>query len=157
MRRRPGTPPGEVPGRSRGSQEACLDAAKRPEIDSSHALHPVAPLLNQESLEERLAYHFRRPELLAVALTHSSAAGELQPSGQPLGGGGAALGDSNERLEFLGDAVLALAVSESLVSAFPGWSEGQLSKSRARLVNAGSLAEAARRLDLGAHLRLGKG
>jgi ribonuclease-3 len=120
-------------------------------------LHPVAQLLNHESLEERLAYHFQRPELLAVALTHSSAAGELQPSGQPLGGGGAALGASNERLEFLGDAVLALAVSESLVSAFPGWSEGQLSKSRARLVNAGSLAEAARRLELGAHLRLGKG
>jgi ribonuclease-3 len=65
--------------------------------------------------------------------------------------------DDNEKLEFLGDAVLTLVVSESLLSNFPAWREGQLSKARASLVNAGALAEVARRLDLGAHLRLGRG
>ena len=62
-----------------------------------------------------------------------------------------------ERLEFLGDAVLELLVSEYLLATFPEWSEGQLSKSRARIVNAGSLEVAARRLRLGEHLRLGRG
>jgi len=64
---------------------------------------------------------------------------------------------NNERLEFLGDAVLELLTSEYLLSAFPQWSEGQLSKSRARLVNARSLEAAGRRLQLGEHLRLGRG
>ena len=65
--------------------------------------------------------------------------------------------ESNEKLEFLGDAVLELLVSEELVRAFPDWSEGQLSKSRARLVNATALSLAAQRLGLGQHLRLGRG
>lgn len=65
--------------------------------------------------------------------------------------------DNNEKLEFLGDAVLELVVSEYLVRAFPVWGEGQLSKSRARLVNATALSLAAQRLSLGRHLRLGKG
>ena len=65
--------------------------------------------------------------------------------------------DDNEKLEFLGDAVLALVVSEALLTNFPAWREGELSKARATLVNSGALAEAARRLDLGAHLRLGRG
>ena len=64
---------------------------------------------------------------------------------------------NNERLEFLGDAVLELLTSEYLLDAFPDWTEGQLSKSRARLVNAYSLEAAARRLHLGDHLRLGRG
>jgi ribonuclease-3 len=63
----------------------------------------------------------------------------------------------NERLEFLGDAVLGLLASEYLLANFPEWSEGQLSKSRAQIVNAGSLEAAARRLHLGEHLRLGRG
>ncbi|HEX4544546.1 MAG TPA: ribonuclease III, partial [Candidatus Acidoferrum sp.] len=63
----------------------------------------------------------------------------------------------NERLEFLGDAVLELLASEYLLANFPEWSEGQLSKSRARIVNASSLEAAARRLRLGEHLRLGRG
>jgi ribonuclease III len=69
----------------------------------------------------------------------------------------AILPKDNERLEFLGDAVLQLLASEYLLSTFPEWSEGQLSKSRARIVNAGSLEAAARRLRLGEHLRLGRG
>ena len=63
----------------------------------------------------------------------------------------------NEQLEYLGDAVLGMLVSEHLTSTFAEWSEGQLSKSRARLVNAAALYAAALRLGLGNYLRLGKG
>jgi ribonuclease III len=63
----------------------------------------------------------------------------------------------NERLEFLGDAVLELLAREYLLDSFPDWSEGQLSKSLARIVNAHALEVVARRIRLGEHLRLGKG
>jgi ribonuclease-3 len=65
--------------------------------------------------------------------------------------------ESNEKLEFLGDAVLELVVSEELVREFPDWSEGQLSKSRARLVNATAISLSAQRLGIGKYLRLGRG
>jgi ribonuclease-3 len=65
--------------------------------------------------------------------------------------------ESNEKLEFLGDAVLELIVSEELVREFPHWSEGQLSKSRARLVNATAISLSARRLGIGKYLHLGRG
>ncbi len=65
--------------------------------------------------------------------------------------------DDNEKLEFLGDAVLTMIVSEALLHGFPDWQEGQLSKARASLVNSVALAEAARRIGLGAYLRLGRG
>jgi ribonuclease III len=113
----------------------------------------MVPLSQEESLERRLGYRFERGELLARALTHSSAAADSQGAGAPESDAGA----HNERLEFLGDAVLELIARESLIRAFPDWSEGQLSRSRARIVNARSLEEAARRLDLGMHLRLSKG
>ena len=100
-----------------------------------------------EVLEQAIGYRFRQPELLQRALTHRSAVGE-EASG---------VRADNEQLEYLGDAVLGMVVSEYLVGAFENWSEGQLSKSRARLVNAGSLCAAARRLGLGQYLRLGKG
>ncbi len=111
---------------------------------------------NQEQLEERLGYRFAKRELLERALTHSSAVPELRanhlaeatPGLQP---------QDNEQLEFLGDAVLDMLASEYLLAAFPDWSEGQLSKSRARMVNAHALELAARRLRLGEHLRLGRG
>ena len=109
-----------------------------------------------ESLEERLGYKFSTKELLARALTHSSAVQELHAAGVEASGN-ALLAEDNERLEFLGDAVLELLTSEYLLAAFPEWTEGQLSKSRARIVNAGSLEAAARRLRLGEHLRLGRG
>jgi ribonuclease III len=112
-------------------------------------------------LEERLGLKFSRPELLDRALTHSSAVPELRASQNdsspwtPSGLTGSLA--NNERLEFLGDAVLELLTSEYLLNTFPDWNEGQLSKSRARLVNAHSLETAARRLQLGDHLRLGRG
>jgi ribonuclease-3 len=65
--------------------------------------------------------------------------------------------ESNEKLEFLGDAVLELIVSEELVREFPDWSEGQLSKSRARLVNATAISLSAQRLGVGKYLLLGRG
>ena len=108
------------------------------------------------ALEELLGYQFSNRELLDRALTHSSAIPELRGVGADLPGDPTHLSD-NERLEFLGDAVLELLASEYLLAAFPEWSEGQLSKSRARIVNASSLESAARRLHLGEHLRLGRG
>jgi ribonuclease-3 len=109
-----------------------------------------------DALEERLGYKFTSRALLDRALTHSSAVPELKVSGIE-DADNAILPKDNERLEFLGDAVLQLLASEYLLSTFPEWSEGQLSKSRARIVNAGSLEAAARRLRLGEHLRLGRG
>jgi len=99
-------------------------------------------------LESVLGHEFRDPRWLLQALTHSSRIPERTPEDSP--------GD-NEKLEFLGDAVLELLVSEELVRTFPDWREGQLSKSRARLVNAASLCSVAQRLGLGKHLRLSRG
>src|SRR5208282_5155730 len=110
-----------------------------------------------ERLMKRLGYEFRDPTLLDRALTHSSAVPELRAAcGEDIAFVGSAVQD-NERLEFLGDAVLELLTSEYLLVHFPEWSEGQLSKSRARIVNAHSLEISARRLGLGEHLRLGRG
>jgi len=111
---------------------------------------------NDEQLEQRLAYRFQHRDLLAGALTHSSAASDLRTGRTGDTAGGTKLED-NERLEFLGDAVLELLTREYLLEKFPEWSEGQLSKRRARIVNARSLAAAARRLAIGEHLRLGRG
>ena len=101
-----------------------------------------------EELEAAISYQFRQPELLHRALTHCSAVPE---------DAAARIGADNEQLEYLGDAVLGMLVSEYLISTFEQWSEGQLSKGRARLVNAVSLSAAGRRLGLGNYLRLGKG
>ena len=99
-------------------------------------------------LESVLGHEFRDSRWLLQALTHSSRIPERTAEDSP--------GD-NEKLEFLGDAVLELLVSEELVRTFPDWREGQLSKGRSRLVNATSLCSAAQRLDLGKHLRLSRG
>jgi ribonuclease-3 len=100
-----------------------------------------------EGLERIVGHGFRDRSLLERAVTHSSAAGDGGPSSPA----------DNERLEFLGDAVLGMLVSDHLLAAFPGWSEGQLSRGRAQLVNSASLTAAAQRLGLGEHLRLGRG
>jgi ribonuclease-3 len=99
-------------------------------------------------LELVLGHQFRDPRLLFQALMHSSRIPE-RAAEEPT--------ESNEKLEFLGDAVLELIVSEELVREFPDWSEGQLSKSRARLVNATAISLSAQRLGLGKYLRLGRG
>lgn len=92
-----------------------------------------------------LGYRFDDPSLLTLALTHRSWCAEN-------------LGDpSNERLEFLGDAVLGMVITEKLFQDDPAGSEGVLAKARAEVVSAPSLAAAARELGIGAYLRLGKG
>jgi ribonuclease-3 len=97
------------------------------------------------SLEEKLQYTFQNPALLELALTHPSLGHERN---QRL--------PHNERLEFLGDAVLALAISEHLYATYPEVPEGHLTKMRAHLVNRSALLEMANELELGAHLRLGE-
>ncbi len=104
-------------------------------------------------LVEVLGYTFVRPELLELALTHSSHARE-QDAAQSADGG--RLGD-NEQLEFLGDAVLSLVTTEELFRQFPHYREGTLSKLRAHLVSEKHLIRAAQRLELGNYLRLGRG
>src|SRR5260370_11523825 len=94
-------------------------------------------------LEGTLEYKFRQPALLETALTHPSAA---------------AIGEPHyERLEFLGDAVLDLAIADLLMRKFPEAKEGVLSKERASLVNGRTLARKASEIGLGRKLRLGKG
>jgi ribonuclease-3 len=110
-----------------------------------------------DRLMERIGYAFRDPLLLDRALTHSSAVPELRTArGEDIAFSGSIVQD-NERLEFLGDAVLELLTSEYLLLNYPEWTEGQLSKSRARIVNAHSLEIAARGLHLGEYLHLGRG
>jgi ribonuclease-3 len=85
------------------------------------------------------------PELLELALTHRSFA--YENGGLP----------TNERLEFLGDSVLGVVITETLYKTHPDLSEGRLAKLRAAVVNARALAEVARTIGLGPHIRLGKG
>lgn len=92
-------------------------------------------------------YTFVDARFLDEALTHKSYINELRDR----------TGSHNERLEFLGDAVLSLVISEHLAAVFPGSPEGVLSKLKAALVSEPSLAGAARRLHLGQRLRLGRG
>jgi len=93
-----------------------------------------------DSLATAIGYQFDDPRLLDDAVTHRSAGSR-----------------NNERLEFLGDAVLGLVVAEWLYGNFPDAAEGQLSRLRATVVKRETLAAIARRLDLGAYLRLGSG
>ncbi len=103
------------------------------------------------ALAARLPHSFVRPELLETALYHRSAAFEAGAARR-----GKAPAD-NERMEFLGDAVLAFVASEVLFTRFPEASEGELTRLRAALVNEQSLAAIAAGLDLGSALRLGRG
>ena len=101
----------------------------------------------RKELEEKIRYHFRNPKLMEKALTHSSYSNEHR------------LGrlENNERLEFLGDAVLEIVTSEFLYRTYPQKPEGELTKLRASMVCEQTLAFCARALDLGSYLLLGKG
>jgi len=110
------------------------------------------------SLELALGHEFARPELLVHALTHRSQAYELaMETGKPDESGPDGGRGDNERLEFLGDAVLGLVVAEGLYLSHPDWQEGELTRLRAQLVSRRNLGEVALTIGLGAHLRLGKG
>jgi ribonuclease-3 len=96
-------------------------------------------------LGAHLAHRFRDPQLLSRALTHRSYANEHPDA------------PDNETLAFLGDAVLGLVVAEHVWRTGPGEDVGTLTPRRAEIVSGANLARWAERLDLGAHLRLGKG
>lgn len=101
-----------------------------------------------QDTEQQLDYVFKNKTLLEEALTHSSCVNEDS---------GRRVGRHNERLEFLGDAVLELCVSDALFARFPNAREGELTRMRAGLVNTRVLAEMAKSLRLDSNLRLGRG
>lgn len=105
---------------------------------------PIAQHLGATEVLEQLGTPIH-PQLLERALTHRSYA--YEKGGLP----------TNERLEFLGDSVLGLVVTEQLFSSYPELSEGQLAKLRAAVVNSRALADVARTLRLGAVIKLGRG
>lgn len=111
------------------------------------------PLLEMEAplkeLESALGHKFARPELLVHALTHRSLVNEQRAeAGDPA---------DNERMEFLGDAVLGLVVAETMFLRYPCWREGELTRVRAQLVSRQHLAEVAASIRLGKHIRLSRG
>lgn len=97
-------------------------------------------VVNKERLQKQLGYYFKDPSLLSLALTHRSIGAK-----------------NNERLEFLGDAILGFVVAELLFHKFPEQKEGQLSRIRSQLVKRETLAKVARSLQLGEYLSLGPG
>ncbi len=102
---------------------------------------------DMQKFQEEIGYSFRDEDLLRQALTHSSYANEHHLPKE---------GD-NERLEFLGDAVLEIITSEFLYREHPDWSEGEMSKTRAAIVCEQTLAFCTREMELGPYLLLGKG
>lgn len=111
-----------------------------PFTPSKPAEHPPSAL---DALQERLGYRFQNAELLERAMTHSSLLQEMP-----------ALSESNQRLEFLGDAVLQLVLTEALFALFPTEREGPLSRRRAALANGAFLTQLARELGIDHCLRL---
>ena len=99
-----------------------------------------------DEFQKKLGYTFRDLELLKLALTHPSVAHEQGSQIQ-----------TNQRLEFLGDAVLQLVLTRELFEKFPAYDEGPLTKARAKLVNRQTLAEHGAVVNLGAHLILSRG
>jgi ribonuclease-3 len=108
-----------------------------PELTTSHD----ADILDE--CQNAIGYHFRQPDLLRAALTHASGANTRLAS--------------NERLEFLGDAVLGLVTCEQLFLRFPDYQEGDLTKIKSVVVSRRTCARIARELNLGDYLFLGKG
>jgi ribonuclease-3 len=94
-----------------------------------------------ELLQVKIGYKFRKPELLTLALTHPSMTHEI-----------GAAHPHNQRLEFLGDSVLGLVLTRALYDRFPRVDEGSLTQTRARLINAKTVADRARRIDLGQYV-----
>lgn len=144
----PAEPPTRLAEPSLSSPQLAQPSGPLPELTSRVALS-ADEQKGLDDLAARLQINFRRPSLLREAMTHASWNNERgEPSGP---------GYDNERLEYLGDAVLELVVGEYLFRRFPGYDEGQLTQLRAALVNTMSLAKLAERLGLGDTLLLGKG
>ncbi|MEI6084385.1 MAG: ribonuclease III [Verrucomicrobiota bacterium] len=98
-------------------------------------------------LEKTIGYTFKKPELLVEALTHPSLAHERGHTGS----------QHNQRLEFLGDAVLQLTLTDQVYEQYPDFPEGKLTQARAHLANRHTLCRRAQAIDLGTYLMLGKG
>ncbi len=103
--------------------------------------------MNFEEFEKRIGYSFSNKNTLTLAFTHSSYSNEYKKGTH----------ENNERLEFLGDAVLDMVVSEYMYRLFPDMPEGELTKLRAGVVCEDALAHLARNLDFGRYILLGKG
>ncbi len=103
--------------------------------------------MNANELQNKIAYKFAKKELLTYALTHSSYANEHMHNSKCC----------NERLEFLGDAVLGFVCAEMLYERFPNKPEGEMSKMRSSLVCESALADYARQIELGSYMLLGHG
>ena len=103
---------------------------------------------NLSEFQKKLRYFFKDLTLLRMALTHPSVAHESGPG---------VTVHHNQRLEFLGDAVLQLVLTRELYMKFPGFGEGPLTKARAQLVNRRMLAELGKRLGIGQHLQISRG
>ncbi|MBW1609195.1 MAG: ribonuclease III [Deltaproteobacteria bacterium] len=103
--------------------------------------------INLSEFQRKLIYEFKNVDLLVESLRHSSFVNEHPEMDI----------QDNERLEFLGDAVLNLVVGHILMQRYPDLKEGDLSRMRANLVNESQLASIARKMDLGSHILLGKG
>ena len=123
----------------------ALAASTAPGPTVVRSCDPVEPLTNYGALRESLGDPVLEPGLLERALTHRSFA--YENGGLP----------TNERLEFLGDSVLGVVVTETLYLVHPDLSEGRLAKLRAAVVNARALAEVGRDIGLGEHIKLGRG
>src|SRR5215467_15179055 len=108
-----------------------------PEVTTSHD----AEIL--EECQDAIGYHFRQPELLRAALTHASGANTRLAS--------------NERLEFLGDAVLGLVTCEQLYLRFPDYQEGDLTKIKSVVVSRRTCARISRLLNMGEYVFMGRG
>lgn len=102
-----------------------------------------------EGLEDKIGYKYKDTQLLSTALTHSSYANECKPKGEPV--------EYNERLEFLGDSVLSIIVSDYLFRHYPDTPEGDLTRIRASAVCEKTLGRLALDLGLGKYMRLGHG
>jgi ribonuclease III len=124
----------------RGDRPQTMTVSKKHNIDERAAL------------ETSLGYRFKEPALLTLALTHSSHAHEK--AGRKIS---SASSHCNERLEFLGDSVLGLAITNYLYDTFPDLPEGKLSVMKSRLVSGDVLGKIGRRLGLGQHILLGRG
>jgi ribonuclease III len=121
----------------------------------------VEPDLSE--LETSLGHTFARPEWLVCALTHRSLANErahdvaLEASVESAAADSAIIEGDNERLEFLGDAVIGLVVADALFASHPEWHEGELTRVRSLLVSRMHMAQVAAKIGLGRHLRLSRG
>lgn len=113
-------------------------------IEDNTTNHTLPENCDLDGLQEKLGYHFDCIQHLVQALTHKSYAHEHKL-------------ENNERLEFLGDAILQFVISDYLMNSYPDLPEGMLSKFRAVLVSENGLSNLAKKIDLGRYLLIGKG